>query len=140
MSDAPAAKRPKPDTGESPKVPARPAFVRRGSSRLSVDVLKASLCVEQARVWFDKHDHDGNGVLDTSEFRGLLKSIGSDHDKLHPKYVEHFLKVTDRDGDGAVTLEDFTKAHTAAGRALAPQSPPESAAPLAAGLRQARSL
>ena len=60
-------------------------------------------------MWFNKHDHDGNGVLDHSEFRELLKSIGSDHDKLHPKYVDHFLKVTDSDGDGAVTLEDFTK-------------------------------
>ena len=61
-----------------------------------------------AAIWFSKHDRGGDGVLDRAEYRELLRSIGTGHHKLHPKYVEYFAKLTDRDDDGVVTLEDFT--------------------------------
>ena len=69
---------------------------------------KAASHVE-AQKWFTKYDRDGNGVLDHDEYCDLLKSIGTEHDKLHPKYVEYFLKLTDGDGDGVVSLEEFTR-------------------------------
>ena len=71
---------------------------------------KATSHVE-AQKWFTKYDRDGNGVLDHDEYCDLLKSIGTEHDKLHPKYVEYFLKLTDGDGDGVVSLEEFTRVY-----------------------------
>ena len=71
---------------------------------------KAASHVE-AQKWFTKYDRDGNGVLDHDEYCELLKSIGTEHDKLHPKYVQYFLKLTDGDGDGVVSLEEFTRVY-----------------------------
>ena len=80
---------------------ARPAFERR----------RSSVSHTEAKQWFTKHDRDGDGVLDRTEYCDLLRSIGTEHDKLHPKYVEYFLKLTDGDGDGVVSLEEFTRVY-----------------------------
>ena len=66
-----------------------------------------------ARAWFASHDRDGNGVLDVSEYRELLLSLGTAAEKLHPKYVDHFLTATDTDHDGVVTLDEFLRVHKA---------------------------
>ena len=79
----------------------RPVFQRKRSSTSHIE----------AQKWFTKYDRDGNGVLDHDEYCDLLKSIGTEHDKLHPKYVEYFLKLTDGDGDGVVSLEEFTRVY-----------------------------
>ena len=65
-------------TSDTPQVPQRPDFKRAGASCSHIG---------PAREWFAKYDRDGNGKLDYAEYRDLLKSIGTGHDKMHPKYV-----------------------------------------------------
>ena len=67
--------------------------------------------VSKAKKMFDEADVDGNGVLDYAEFRTLLLSIGQDHERLHPNYIEHFLAVADRDHDGAITFDEFLEVY-----------------------------
>ena len=63
--------------------------------------------MDAARMMFAAHDENGDGVLDYDEFRALLLSFGHDKARLHDKYIEHFLKVADRDGDQKITLQEF---------------------------------
>lgn len=95
-----------------------------------------------ARAWFASHDRDGNGVLDVSEYRELLLSLGTAAEKLHPKYVDHFLTATDTDHDGVVTLDEFLRVHKALrefDRHLrAPRRPPRETADLGAASRLAK--
>ena len=65
----------------------------------------------QATTIFQQHDTDGNGVLDQEEFRALLQSIGRECNRLHPRYVAHFLRVAEREFDEKVSLPDFVKMH-----------------------------
>ena len=98
---APKRKRNETKPAQAPalQAKARPVFQRKQSSTSHIE----------AQKWFAKYDRDSNGVLDHDEYCDLLKSIGTEHDKLHPKYVEYFLKLTDGDGDGVVSLEEFTR-------------------------------
>ena len=64
--------------------------------------------VDAARAMFMACDKDGNGTLDYDEFRALLHSFGKDSERLHANYIEHFLKVADRDHDGVITLDEFS--------------------------------
>ena len=100
---APKRKRDETKPAQAPalQAKARPVFQRRQSSTSHIE----------AQKWFAKYDRDGNGVLDHDEYCDLLKSIGTEHDKLHPKYVEYFLKLTDSDGDGVVSREEFTRVY-----------------------------
>ena len=100
---APKRKRDETKPAQAPalQAKARPVFQRKQSSTSHIE----------AQKWFAKYDRDGNGVLDHDEYCDLLKSIGTEHDKLHPKYVEYFLKLTDSDGDGVVSREEFTRVY-----------------------------
>ena len=100
---APKRKRDETKPAQAPalQAKARPVFQRKQSSTSHIE----------AHKWFAKYDRDGNGVLDHDEYCDLLKSIGTEHDKLHPKYVEYFLKLTDSDGDGVVSREEFTRVY-----------------------------
>jgi mitogen-activated protein kinase 1/3 len=62
-------------------------------------------------TWFTAHDLDGDGKLSEEEYRGLLLSVGTEVDKLHPKYVEHVLAQTKRGADGSVTLLAFSEVY-----------------------------
>lgn len=61
--------------------------------------------------WFMAHDLDSDGKLSEEEYRGLLLSVGTEVDKLHPKYVEHALAQTKRGADGLVTLLAFSEVY-----------------------------
>ena len=63
---------------------------------------------EAVRAMFHEHDKDGNGVLDYDELRGLLHAFGEGTQRLHPNYIEHYLRVADRHHKKHVTLDDFS--------------------------------
>ena len=65
----------------------------------------------EARARFAAHDHDGNGTLDDAEYHDLLISIGTEHDNLHPRYIEHFLQSTARDQHGGITVDAFLQVY-----------------------------
>ena len=86
----------------------RPAMMRKRSSVLAAERAGITAHVDAAppppaeddanaaaKAMFSAHDADGNGVLDHAEFRALLLSLGRECNRLHPRYVEHFLRVTD---------------------------------------------
>ena len=64
-----------------------------------------------AKQMFEQADADGNGVLDYDEFRALLHSIGKGEDRLHEKFIDHFLSYADRDHDGSISLEEFVSVY-----------------------------
>ena len=105
----------------------RPDFVRQGSrphalSRVpSCPFVTAKPEAERSSdcaAWFAAHDGDGDGRLTPDEFRGLLLSLGSEAEKLHPKYVEHVLAQTARDADGCVSLSEVHGSLLAMDKAL----------------------
>jgi len=72
----------------------------------------------EAREWFTQHDRDGDGVLNYEEYRDLLRSVGgrgagasAEGRRLHPHYIEHFLKLSDADADGVITLGEFMRVY-----------------------------
>ena len=102
----------------------RPAMMRKRSSVLAAERAGITAHVDAAppppaeddanaaaKAMFTAHDADANGVLDHAEFRALLLSLGRECNRLHPRYVEHFLRVTDRDKDGQISLDEFLLVH-----------------------------
>ena len=89
----------RPPPGESK--PAAEAFDDFGSG-----LTKAEL--EQLRAIFDKHDTDGNELLDETELGALLRECfperAGDADKLLAEF-----KVADLDGDGTVSFPEFAR-------------------------------
>ena len=67
--------------------------------------------ISRARELFNAHDSDNNGVLDYTEFRSLMHSIGTQEERLHPHFIEHFLTVADRDHDGTISFDEFVLVH-----------------------------
>ena len=67
--------------------------------------------IARARELFNAHDTDNNGVLDYTEFRSLMHSIGTEEERLHPHFIEHFLAVADRDHDGTISFDEFVLVH-----------------------------
>ncbi|KAI8514253.1 calmodulin-like 3 [Branchiostoma belcheri] len=58
------------------------------------------------RETFEKHDKDGNGVLDKTELKEAIKSLGMVHDD---KTIDLMVKMADKNGDGVIQYEEFVQ-------------------------------
>ncbi len=58
--------------------------------------------------WFDAIDKDKNGQLTALELQNALQLGGLDFSLAT---VAHIIRIHDRDGKGAITLEEFGKLH-----------------------------
>ena len=58
----------------------------------------------QIRTKFHKFDKNGNGRLDSKEFRRLLKSFGIE---MHQLQVNSLIDRFDKDGDGNIDMSEF---------------------------------
>ncbi|XP_078694904.1 neo-calmodulin-like [Branchiostoma floridae x Branchiostoma belcheri] len=58
------------------------------------------------RETFIKHDKDGNGVLDKTELKEAIKSLGMVH---NDKTIDLMVKMADKNGDGVIQYEEFVQ-------------------------------
>lgn len=61
---------------------------------------------ETVRAAFTRYDHDGNGTIDSKELRHLVKDLGGIMTVRDHRSV---LRVLDRNKNGAIDLEEFTR-------------------------------
>lgn len=74
----------------------RSALLQRKETNARFDALM--------REFFNRHDVDGNGVVDTTEMRGLLAALGE-----HPSKEEfaHLMEQMDTNHDGVIQYDEF---------------------------------
>ena len=54
---------------------------------------------------FELIDTNGDGLIDVTEFKGLMAALGTEVDE---EQAQHAIRVIDEDGDGLVTLAELT--------------------------------
>ncbi|KAJ1934616.1 hypothetical protein FBU59_005642 [Linderina macrospora] len=60
----------------------------------------------ELRAAFKKFDKDGNGVIDATELRDAMVSMG---EQVTEEDVERMLKEADADNDGQINFREFVK-------------------------------
>jgi len=59
---------------------------------------------DDVRAAFDRYDEDGNGRIDSGEFRKILESLG---ERLEPNVADALFGVIDTDENGEVDYDEF---------------------------------
>ena len=61
---------------------------------------------EEMRQSFKVFDRDGNGLIDKSELKATMKSLG---ENLSDKDIKAMIRAADKNGDGKIDYEEFIK-------------------------------